>query len=136
MYRIIGSDGKEYGPVDAEQIRKWIREGRANATSRVQAEGASSWKTLAEFPELMGSPAAPQTPPMPGTTGWPPARDQVKGPATGLIDSWAMASSILALAPCVSPCCVVGLPIGIWSLVVLSQPEVKSAFLSGATAHG
>jgi hypothetical protein len=39
----------------------------------------------------------------------------------------AMTSSILAMIPCVS-CCIVGLPIGIWSLVVLSKPEVKSAF--------
>ena len=41
---------------------------------------------------------------------------------------FAMAASILALVPCVSPCCLVGLPIGIWSLVVLSKPEVKAAF--------
>jgi len=41
---------------------------------------------------------------------------------------FAMAASILALVPCVSPCCLVGLPIGIWSLVVLAKPEVKAAF--------
>ena len=41
---------------------------------------------------------------------------------------WAMTASILALAPCISPCCLVGLPIGIWALVVLAKPEVKSAF--------
>lgn len=40
----------------------------------------------------------------------------------------AMAGSIiamLALPPC---CCLVGIGIGIWSLVVLNNPEVKSAF--------
>lgn len=41
---------------------------------------------------------------------------------------FAMAASILALVPCISPCCVVGIPIGIWSLVVLAKPEVKGAF--------
>jgi hypothetical protein len=41
---------------------------------------------------------------------------------------FAMAASILALVPCISPCCIVGLPIGIWALVVLSKPEVKGAF--------
>jgi predicted PurR-regulated permease PerM len=41
---------------------------------------------------------------------------------------WAMTASILAMIPCISPCCIVGLPIGIWALVVLSKPEVKSAF--------
>jgi hypothetical protein len=40
----------------------------------------------------------------------------------------AMATSILALAPCVSPCCLLGMPFGIWALVVLNKPEVKSAF--------
>jgi hypothetical protein len=35
--------------------------------------------------------------------------------------SWGfcVSASILAMLPCLSPCCVVGLPIGIWSLVVL-----------------
>jgi hypothetical protein len=41
---------------------------------------------------------------------------------------FAMASAILAMVPCVSPCCLVGLPIGIWAVVVLNDPSVKSAF--------
>lgn len=40
----------------------------------------------------------------------------------------AMTASILAMIPCVSPCCILGLPFGIWSLVVLMNAEVKSAF--------
>ncbi len=40
----------------------------------------------------------------------------------------AMAASILAMIPCISPCCIIGLPIGIWCLVVLTKPEVKAAF--------
>ncbi len=39
-----------------------------------------------------------------------------------------MAASILAMIPCISPCCIIGLPIGIWCLIVLTKPEVKSAF--------
>ena len=42
----------------------------------------------------------------------------------------ALASSILAMIPCISPCCLLGLPIGIWAVVVLSNPEVKQAFRS------
>jgi hypothetical protein len=42
----------------------------------------------------------------------------------------AMAASILAVIPCLSPCCCLGIPFGIWSLVVLKKPEVKSAFAS------
>jgi len=41
---------------------------------------------------------------------------------------WAITASILALVPCVSPCCFVGAPVGIWALVILAKPEVKSAF--------
>jgi hypothetical protein len=40
---------------------------------------------------------------------------------------FAMTASIVAMLPC-SLCCLFGLPIGIWALVVLSKPEVKSAF--------
>jgi hypothetical protein len=39
-----------------------------------------------------------------------------------------MAASILAMIPCISPCCIIGLPIGIWCLIVLSRPEIKTAF--------
>lgn len=38
-----------------------------------------------------------------------------------------MAGNILAMIPCIS-CCLAGLPVGIWSLVVLNDPEVKAAF--------
>lgn len=41
----------------------------------------------------------------------------------------AVTSSILAIVPCTSPCCfLIGTPIGIWALVVLLKPEIKSAF--------
>lgn len=51
------------------------------------------------------------------------------------LDQWGIcvAASILAMVPCISPCCIVGLPVGIWSLVVLTRPEVKAAF-PGMTA--
>lgn len=40
----------------------------------------------------------------------------------------SLAACIVAMIPCVSPCCILGLPIGIWALVVLLRPEVKEAF--------
>jgi len=40
----------------------------------------------------------------------------------------AMVASILAMVPCIGACCLIGIPIGIWSLVVLMKPEVKAAF--------
>jgi len=52
MYKIIGADGKVYGPVAVEQLRQWITEGRANAQTQVQPEGATGWKSLGTLPEL------------------------------------------------------------------------------------
>jgi len=31
MYKIIGTDQKEYGPISAEEIHRWISDGRINA---------------------------------------------------------------------------------------------------------
>jgi hypothetical protein len=47
---------------------------------------------------------------------------------------WAMTASILALLPC-SPAGIIGLVMGIWSLVVLSRSDVRAAFaaVSGRT---
>jgi len=52
MYKIIGADGKEYGPISIEQMRQWIAEGRVNAHTRVQTVDGGEWKTAADFPEL------------------------------------------------------------------------------------
>jgi hypothetical protein len=40
---------------------------------------------------------------------------------------YAMTATIVAMVPC-SACCILGLPFGIWGLVVLMKPEVKDAF--------
>ncbi|MEQ1905517.1 MAG: hypothetical protein ABL888_15115 [Pirellulaceae bacterium] len=40
----------------------------------------------------------------------------------------AMTATILAMIPCISPCCLLGLPIGIWGIVILNDPQVKAAF--------
>lgn len=85
MYKIIGGDQKEYGPVSADQIRQWIAEYRLDAQSKVQAEGSAEWKLLAAFPEFSdalavhtkkqpaGQGATPLPPPFPagGSTGMP-----------------------------------------------------------------
>ena len=196
MYKIIGADQKEYGPVTADQLRQWIAEGRVSLQTQVLPEGATEWKALGALPEF----AAASPAPVPATLSIPAAApagaELVSGPAIGLIvtaslgalaqlvallknllvgvpipandqvPAWlmmltgrvgvvlgiigllmsgvillgalkmkklesyglAMTVSILAMIPCLSPCCVVGLPIGIWAVVVLSKPEVKAAF--------
>ena len=197
MYKIIGADQKEYGPVTPEQLRQWITEGRASLQTKVLPEGATEWKAIGDLPEFAAasSAAVPVMPsiPAPSSAGV----ELVNGPAIGLIvvailgvilqiislifnlagasflassqmprEAWAnmfsgtigvvssiigilvsglilvgamkmkklesyglaMAVSIIAMIPCFSPCCLIGLPIGIWAVVVLSKPEVKSAF--------
>jgi GYF domain 2 len=207
MFKIIGADQKEYGPISAEQIRQWIIDGRLNAQTRAQRDGGE-WQTLSafdEFADVLRPAAAGTTPPPPGSApapmampGGPGSRDAalqaLKGPAIALIvtssigvalclfaavrafvgihptlppnfpEQWrhiientggfpdllgvalngfvligalkmlrgqsrslAMAACIVAMLPC-SCCCVFGLPFGIWGLVVLNKPEVKSQF--------
>ena len=201
MYKITVADGREYGPVTAEQLRQWIAEGRINLQTRILPEGATEWRPLSDFPEFAGT--IPSAPP-PGVTmapaASPSALAQVNGPAIGLIvtgglnialsiaravmsllgvgmgalqnmqgdgtqpmfmkmmgtfgllfgaigfvggllilfggikmkklESYGlvMTASIVAMVPCVSACCIVGLPIGIWAITVLSKPEVKGSF--------
>ena len=201
MYKIIGGDQKEYGPVTADQLRQWIAEGRVNAQTLVQAEGQTGWQPLSSIPEfatlLAATPLAPSAPAIvvPTTSN---AASQVRGAATGLLIvgilcaitalfgmvanatgagrsyrgappelqrlleatsgatgiivnvlqlalavltiiaaskmrklenyGLVMTATILSMIPCTSSCCCIGLPIGIWVLVVLNNADVKSAF--------
>ncbi len=199
MYKIIGADGKEYGPITIEQLRQWVAEGRANMQTQVRLDGTTEWITVGDVPDIGGA-AAPFVAGVPGIPAFPTAAPAsasvVNGPATGLLcvaiigflaqviglifnlgagaammghqannpfaamgspvfsiiggvigilvsgfivfgalkmkklenHGLAMATSIIAMIPCISPCCIIGLPIGIWALVVLAKPEVKSAF--------
>ncbi len=52
MFTIIGGDGKEYGPVTAEQIRAWIRAGRTNYDTQAKALGTDEWRTVGDFLEF------------------------------------------------------------------------------------
>jgi hypothetical protein len=88
MYKIIGVDGQQYGPVSAELIRRWIAENRVNAQSLVQPQGAQDWKPLSTFPEFADALAA-QTPPPPST---PPPFP----PPPPRADAEALATEILA----------------------------------------
>jgi hypothetical protein len=64
MYKIIGADQKEYGPITAEQMVQWIAQSRVNAQTQVQFNGGD-WKPLAQYPEFAAAlgnvirPAAP-----------------------------------------------------------------------------
>ena len=40
----------------------------------------------------------------------------------------AMTAAVLSIIPCTTSCCIISIPVGIWSLVVLIDPQVKQAF--------
>jgi hypothetical protein len=209
MYKIIGADQKEYGPIPGDHIRQWIAESRLNGQTQVRLEGEQEWKPLSSFPEfadaLGEAPPAPvfiESPVSQAAAAREGALKAVKGPAIalkatailglflvvlgftwniltlagmdlnlqqfgdpqmqqfitrlsgglGIVQNvvgavigvvlligasrmqslrnyqFALTASILAMLPCISPCCVFGLPFGIWALVVLLRPEVKSQF--------
>ena len=195
MYKIIGADGKEYGPVNAEQLRQWLTEGRVNQQTRVLAEGNTEWKTFGEVAELSPS-TTPQAVSSLRNSDQSSARDMVRGPAIFILvlsilnipycilmyafqdqilglstmpeqsaalqkniakffslpanifgvllsvacligalkmmklqsHSFAIATAIMMLIPCSKFCCFLNIGAGIWALVVLQKPEVKSAF--------
>jgi hypothetical protein len=217
-YIIIGGDQKEYGPITADDVRKWIAEDRLNAQSMMKAESDASWRPLSAFPEFADAFAAgaatPSAPPpfnSPGIGSRETALQRVKTPAVALMVTailniilalwsliqlifsspnlqqfnseleqlnnpqieqfvqklfhlmygplgvvnvlvelaisvlilvgakkmkslqsyeFALAAATLSLVPCLTPCCgyLLGLAFGIWSLVVLRKPDVKSHF--------
>ena len=54
MYTILGSDQKEYGPVDEATVVQWIQSGQANAQTMIHKQGASDWQPVSNFPEIAG----------------------------------------------------------------------------------
>ena len=45
-YYIVGADGKEYGPVNEEDLRSWIDQGRAKETTLCRKRKDGDWKPL------------------------------------------------------------------------------------------
>lgn len=85
MFSILGGDGKEYGPVSPAKIQEWIAGGRANLQTKARRAGGTEWRTLGEFPEFGGAPAAAVTP-GPGEATAPVAALPAPGPvADGLV---------------------------------------------------
>src|SRR5437870_4027465 len=69
-YKIIGGDGKEYGPISAEQLRQWISEGRLSAQSSVRVEGSTEWKLLGTLAEFAADFPMTQAPPPYSSSGF------------------------------------------------------------------
>ena len=67
MYKIVGVDGRQYGPVNAEEIRRWLADQRINPQTLVQLEGSPEWKPLGSFSEFAAgvNPVPPRMSPSP-----------------------------------------------------------------------
>lgn len=111
MYKIIGADGREYGPVTTEQLRQWIAEGRVNAKTPVQRPSETSWQPLAQVPELASL--------VSGSTAPPLARPLSAAPVPHSVPNYLVPAILVTLC-----CC---LPFGIPALVFAAQVNGKVA---------
>ena len=60
---IVRVQGKEYGPVDLEELREWKEEGRLIRENEIREPGSEQWIPAGELPELFADePAAPESP--------------------------------------------------------------------------
>jgi len=84
MYKIIGTDGRQYGPVGTDQMRRWLGENRVNAHTLVQAEGTTEWKPLISYPEFASDfKVAP--PPMATSFSNPRASNKIAAGICGIL---------------------------------------------------
>ena len=119
MYKIIGADGREYGPISLDILRQWIAEGRANAETKVLVENATEWRKLGELPEF--APPTPSTPPSP-----PVAPAPISAlPSSPRTNSLAITGLVLGIVSITVGLCCYGLPFNlagaVCSAVALAQ---------------
>jgi len=132
IYKIIGDDGKEYGPATAEQIRQWVTEGRVERQTPIFVDGANDWNFVGLLPEFAGC-FPPGTPPTiaPPKTG---ASTAGQVPRTNSFATTGLVFGILSLTLC---WCCGGFPFNIlgliFSIIALVQINEKPELHNG---HG
>jgi len=113
--KIIGQDGRDYGPATTEQVRQWIAEGRVDSQTLLLKEGSTEWTRVGPQPEFAGCFAAAVGPP--------------RGSKTNANALAGMVFGVLSVTCC---CCfpfgIVGL---IFSLIGLSQIRANPEGQSG-----
>ncbi len=106
MYKIIGADGRQYGPITVEQVRRWIAEGRIESRTPVFTDGAKDWTFVGLLPEFANCFPATATPPTIA-----PGRQRRE---SNSFASWGLVCGILSWVPC---CCCYGFPCNLLGLV-------------------
>ena len=131
MYRIIGADQKEYGPVSTDELRQWIAQGRANGQTLVRLDDAP-WQPLSTFSEFAADLSGQAGPPTP-----PPAINSLRpaGGHTPKTNAMAVTGLILGIVSVTfGLCCCYGIPFNVlgivFSLIGLAQirknPEMET----------
>lgn len=113
MYKIIGADGKEYGPITAKQLGQWIAQGRATTATRVRLETATEWQTLDSIPEFADALAQPPT--LPSLPAAAPTPAKTSG--------MAITSLILGFLGFCGLTAIVGVILGIIAMVRINKSE-------------
>ena len=108
-YRIIGADLREYGPVDVEEIREWINEGRADANTLVCEMDEKQWIRLRDLPMVAGD--------------LPNSAPKITGGMSKTGDGTIQISYLLPAILCTLFCC---LPFGIAGIVFAAQANSKA----------
>ncbi|MFO1475781.1 MAG: DUF4190 domain-containing protein [Verrucomicrobiota bacterium] len=119
MYKIIGGDGRVYGPASADVVRQWKAEGRIHSRTQVMVEGGSGWRDLESYPEFASAPGSSPVPPAFATTAVP-ARSTHPLATTGLV------LGIVALT--FGMCCCNGFPFNLIGLVlsIIALSRIRS----------
>ena len=129
LYKIIGADDREYGPISLEQLRAWQTQGRVNAQTRVLVAGETNWKTIADLPELASIPPVSVPQPIQPLAG---QNTITVGQRT---NGFAVAGFVLGLLSLFSFCCCAGLPFNLLgftcSIIGLVQINNRPAAYTG-----
>ena len=125
-YRIIGNDGKTYGPVSAEKIREWIAQGRVENRTPVYVDGAADWTFAGLLPEFAAGFNPASLTPAPPTIA---ASNQGGLKKNNAFAIWSLVCGCLAWLMCCC-CCVpfnlLGVVFGIIALYQISKnPETQ-----------
>lgn len=104
-YKIIGSDLQEYSPVELEEVREWITEGRADSNTLVCEIGEKQWVRLRDSSEFAADLSKDQ--------------GRQEGKSGGVIHINYLVPAIL----CTIFCC---LPFGIAGILFAAQANSKT----------
>ena len=99
-YKIIGADGKEYGPVALSELQKWVGEGRITGATQVSRSDQQGWSTAANFPELGVRDSTGPAPVAVSSAADPVLEKQLKGGGSWFywIAGLSLVNSVIALS--------------------------------------